>query len=104
MKLGNPGPRCSGTLGSPFRVHRAALVRSSVNQTGTYLVFKLTKIWVADSVQCSSELLREVWEELKLWREPGTRAGTGCCCGHSGASSLALSAGHSPHDQQDEPV
>lgn len=105
MKLGNPGTRCIGTMGSPFEVRG----RSPQEQCEPdwHLVFKLTKVWVADTVQCSSELLREVWEELKLWRGPGTRAVTGHCCGHSGASSLALSAGHSPqkpHDQQDQPV
>lgn len=51
MKLGNPGPRCTGTSGSPFRVHRDAVLRSSVDQTGTNLVCKLSKAWVADSGQ-----------------------------------------------------
>lgn len=101
MKLGNPSPRCTGALGFPFRVHRDGLLRE--NQTGTHLVCRLTKVWAADSGQCSSGLLREVWEALKLCREPGTRAGTGPCCG----PPLALSTGHSPqkpHNQQDQPV
>lgn len=34
-----------------------------MNQPGTYLVFKFTKVWVANSAQHCLEQLREVWEE-----------------------------------------
>lgn len=72
-KQGNPHPRRAGTLGSPLGgawgcTHSAVgALGVSMNQPGTYSVFKFTKVWVANSAQRCSEQSREVWEERGLW-------------------------------------